>query len=119
MPTYDYECISCEHTFEAFQSMSEEPLKKCPECGKKVRRLIGGGIGIIFKGSGFYATDSKSGSGKSSKDSEGKKQEGESASASASPEAKSDTSEKADKKGKSDKSDKSEKKDKKDSQKTA
>lgn len=61
MPTYDYECTSCGHAFEAFQSMSEEPLSECPECGKAVRRLIGGGVGIIFKGSGFYATDSKSG----------------------------------------------------------
>lgn len=65
MPTYDYECTGCGHSFEAFQSMSEDPLSKCPECGKKVRRLIGGGVGIIFKGSGFYVTDSKSG-GKSS-----------------------------------------------------
>jgi putative FmdB family regulatory protein len=61
MPTYDYECTTCGHTFEAFQSMSEDPLSKCPECGKKVRRLIGGGVGIIFKGSGFYVTDSKGG----------------------------------------------------------
>ena len=61
MPTYDYECTKCGYTFEAFQNMSDEPLTKCPECGKKVRRLIGGGIGIIFKGSGFYVTDNKSG----------------------------------------------------------
>lgn len=61
MPTYDYECTVCGHTFEEFQSMSERPLSKCPECGKKVQRLIGGGIGVIFKGSGFYSTDSKKG----------------------------------------------------------
>ena len=59
MPTYDYECNTCGYTFEAFQSMSDDPLTKCPECGKKVRRLIGGGIGVIFKGSGFYVTDNK------------------------------------------------------------
>lgn len=61
MPTYDYECKSCGHSFDVFQSMSDEPLTLCPECGKKqLRRLIGGGVGIIFKGSGFYVTDSKS-----------------------------------------------------------
>ena len=59
MPTYEYECRTCSHSFEQFQSMSEEPLKICPKCGGKVRRLIGGGTGIIFKGSGFYVTDSK------------------------------------------------------------
>jgi putative FmdB family regulatory protein len=58
MPHYDYECDSCKKKFEFFQSISEEPKKKCPECGKrKLRRLISGGIGIIFKGSGFYCTD--------------------------------------------------------------
>ncbi|HRY72489.1 MAG TPA: zinc ribbon domain-containing protein [Spirochaetia bacterium] len=59
MPTYEYECKSCGKTFEAFQSMSEAPLSSCPTCGKSVRRLIGGGTGIIFKGSGFYVNDSK------------------------------------------------------------
>jgi putative FmdB family regulatory protein len=59
MPTYEYECKSCHHKFEAFQSIKEEPLKKCPKCGKGVRRLFGGGMGIIFKGSGFYTTDYK------------------------------------------------------------
>jgi putative FmdB family regulatory protein len=57
MPTYEYECKSCGYTFDAFQNMSDEPLKSCPECGKDVRRLINGGSGIIFKGSGFYVTD--------------------------------------------------------------
>jgi len=57
MPTYEYECKSCAHNFEVFQSMSDEPLKNCPECGKEVRRLIFGGAGVIFKGSGFYVTD--------------------------------------------------------------
>lgn len=59
MPTYDYECSDCGHSFEAFQSMSDEPLSTCPECGGSVKRLIGGGTGIIFKGSGFYVTDNK------------------------------------------------------------
>jgi putative FmdB family regulatory protein len=59
MPTYEYQCNSCGHSFEAFQRITEDPLKRCPRCGKKVRRLIGGGVGIIFKGSGFYTTDNK------------------------------------------------------------
>jgi len=57
MPTYEYECTQCGHGFEAFQKMTDKPLNKCPKCGKKVKRLIGSGSGIIFKGSGFYATD--------------------------------------------------------------
>jgi putative FmdB family regulatory protein len=68
MPTYEYECKSCGYTFDVFQNMSDEPVKICPECGKEVRRLIGGGTGIIFKGSGFYVTDkNKSSGGASSK----------------------------------------------------
>ena len=59
MPTYEYECQNCNHLFEEFQSMTAKPLKKCPECGGKVKRLIGTGAGIIFKGSGFYETDYK------------------------------------------------------------
>jgi len=57
MPTYEYECKSCSHSFEVFQSMSDSPLTTCPECGSEVRRLIFGGAGVIFKGSGFYVTD--------------------------------------------------------------
>ena len=60
MPTYDYECTKCGHRFEAFQSMSDKPLTKCPECRGKVKRLIGAGAGLIFKGSGFYITDYRS-----------------------------------------------------------
>ncbi|MBI2447777.1 MAG: zinc ribbon domain-containing protein [Candidatus Omnitrophica bacterium] len=60
MPTYEYECNKCGHKFEAFQQMTAESLKKCPECSGKVRRLIGVGAGFIFKGSGFYATDHRS-----------------------------------------------------------
>jgi len=57
MPTYEYECLNCGHNFEAFQKMSDKHLSSCPLCGKEVRRLISSGAGIIFKGSGFYATD--------------------------------------------------------------
>ena len=57
MPTYDYRCESCNNTFEYFQNMSDDPLNKCPDCNRKVRRLVSGGTGLIFKGSGFYLTD--------------------------------------------------------------
>ena len=61
MPTYDYECLSCGHTFEKFQSMTARPGATCPRCRKrKVKRRIGAGAGIIFKGSGFYQTDYRS-----------------------------------------------------------
>ncbi|MCB9881629.1 MAG: zinc ribbon domain-containing protein [Planctomycetes bacterium] len=63
MPTYEYECDACGHRFEEFQSMSAAALEKCPECKKKkLRRLIGGGAAILFKGSGFYETDYRSSS---------------------------------------------------------
>ena len=61
MPTYEYECKKCKDKFEIFQNITAEPLKKCPKCNGKVRRLIGAGGGIIFKGSGFYATDYRKG----------------------------------------------------------
>ena len=57
MPTYDYECRKCGHTFEHFQNFSEPDLKRCPKCKGKLKRLIGMGAGIIFRGSGFYETD--------------------------------------------------------------
>ena len=61
MPTYEYQCDACGHEFEKFQSITAPAIRKCPECGKrKVRRLIGTGAGIIFKGSGFYETDYRS-----------------------------------------------------------
>lgn len=61
MPTYDYECDACSHKFEKFQSITAPVVRKCPVCGKrKVRRLIGTGSGVIFKGSGFYQTDYRS-----------------------------------------------------------
>jgi putative FmdB family regulatory protein len=60
MPTYEYSCLKCGKEFEAFQPMKDAPLKVCT-CGKKgkVRRMIGGGAGLIFKGTGFYHTDYK------------------------------------------------------------
>jgi len=57
MPTYDYECSKCKHKFEVFQKITEDALTKCPECGHRLKRLIGSGSGVIFKGAGFYATD--------------------------------------------------------------
>ena len=61
MPTYEYECSKCGHEFEAFQSMTAGALKKCPACGKlSLKRLIGTGGAILFKGSGFYTTDYRS-----------------------------------------------------------
>ena len=61
MPTYEYQCDACEHNFDEFQSIKDEPLKKCPKCGKKkLRRVFGAGAAILFKGSGFYETDYRS-----------------------------------------------------------
>ena len=61
MPTYDYKCSKCDHTWELFQSITAKPVKKCPECGKQTaKRVIGPGAGIIFKGSGFYQTEYRS-----------------------------------------------------------
>ena len=61
MPTYDYVCDACQHAFELSQTMTASAKKKCPKCGKpKLRRLIGAGMAIVFKGSGFYKTDYRS-----------------------------------------------------------
>jgi putative FmdB family regulatory protein len=61
MPTYDYECDDCGHTFELFQAISEPVKRKCPKCGKlRLRRLFGTGAAVVFKGSGFYQTDYRS-----------------------------------------------------------
>lgn len=62
MPTYEYECTQCGHTFDVFQRITADPLSSCPKCKGTLRRLIGGGMGVIFKGSGFYTTDYKKGS---------------------------------------------------------
>jgi putative FmdB family regulatory protein len=57
MPTYEYECQKCHHRFELFQSIKDKPKTSCPNCRGRVKRLLGTGAGIIFKGSGFYTTD--------------------------------------------------------------
>ncbi|MHC4518634.1 MAG: FmdB family zinc ribbon protein [Planctomycetota bacterium] len=103
MPTYGYACQKCRHEFDEFQSITANPLRKCPECGKlALKRLIGTGAGIIFKGSGFYETDYRSESyrkaaesdkGGSASKSEDKKQT-KSDKKAGSTEAKSSTSEK-------------------------
>ncbi|MDB6114701.1 MAG: Zinc ribbon domain protein [Lacunisphaera sp.] len=60
MPTYEYVCTKCGHEMEAFQSMKDEPLKLCPACKRRaLKRKVGGGAGLIFKGTGFYITDYK------------------------------------------------------------
>ncbi len=63
MPTYEYKCLDCQKCFEVFQSMTEPRLTECRFCGGRVKRLIGAGAGIIFKGSGFYCTDYKNSNG--------------------------------------------------------
>lgn len=68
MPTYEYACDSCKNNFEVFQKMSDAPLQTCPQCGAKIRKILSGGIGISFKGSGFYVNDSV-GAASGSKDS--------------------------------------------------
>lgn len=79
MPTYEYACPSCGHEFEQFQSMKDLPLKACPACGKKkLKRLVGGGAGLIFKGTGFYITDYRKKTGGETKAAEAKTTSGES-----------------------------------------
>jgi len=114
MPTYDYECDACGHTFELFQSYSAPVEKKCPECGKlKLRRLFGTGAAIVFKGSGFYQTDYRSDSYKkaaendkpaseSKSESKSDKSESKSESKSKSSESKTDTGKKSSKSTKKD-----------------
>lgn len=65
MPTYAYRCSACAHEFETVQTFSEDPLKFCPECGSPIRRVIFP-VGIVFKGSGWYINDSRSGGGQQS-----------------------------------------------------
>lgn len=73
MPTYEYACPKCGHNFELVQSMRDEPIKKCPKCKKTgVKRLVGGGAGLIFKGTGFYITDYKNKKSPESKPAESK-----------------------------------------------
>jgi putative FmdB family regulatory protein len=65
VPTYQYACTACGHRFDAVQSFSDSALSECPECGGKLRKLFGS-VGVVFKGSGFYRTDSRNGSTASS-----------------------------------------------------
>lgn len=70
MPTYGYQCPACGHEFDKLQKISDDTRAKCPKCGKRAKRLISGGAGVVFKGSGFYETDYKrAGSDKGRKDS--------------------------------------------------
>ncbi len=72
MPTYGYVCKKCQHQFDEFQSITAKPLRKCPACGQNaLKRMIGTGSGIIFKGSGFYCTDYRSDGYKSAAKSDG------------------------------------------------
>ncbi len=73
MPTYDYACEACGHTFEQFQSITADPLKTCPKCSRRgLQRLIGAGAGVIFRGAGFYETDYRSESYKKAEEAEKK-----------------------------------------------
>ena len=79
MPTYDYACEKCGHEFELFQQMTAPVKRKCPECGKNaLKRLIGTGAGVIFKGGGFYETDYRSDSYKKAAEAEEKAADGKS-----------------------------------------
>lgn len=65
MPTYEYHCAACDRTFDMVQSFHDDPLTECPTCGSPVRKVFSKNVGIVFKGSGFYKTDSRSGSSSS------------------------------------------------------
>ncbi|GGD21761.1 hypothetical protein GCM10007231_21160 [Nocardioides daphniae] len=64
VPTYQYACTECDHAFEQFQSFSDDALTECPQCAGRLRKLFNA-VGVVFKGSGFYRTDSRSGSSSS------------------------------------------------------
>jgi putative FmdB family regulatory protein len=87
MPTYEYQCKSCSHQFDVFQSMKDAPLKTCPQCGGEVRRVINGGGGVIFKGNGFYVTDKKNAAKSGGEKSPGGKDAGQAAPCAACPAA--------------------------------
>ena len=90
MPTYEYKCTKCSHQFEAVQKMTDNPLARCPECRCKIKRLIGAGAGVIFKGSGLYTTDYRSDSYKKGAESE-KKSSGDDSASSGDSKPKQDT----------------------------
>ncbi len=94
MPTYEYRCNKCKTVHEVFQSITAEPLTKCPKCSGKLKRLMGGGSGFIFKGSGFYVTDYRS---KSYQEAKKKDQASKSSSTGESKPKKDDKSKKDDK----------------------
>jgi putative FmdB family regulatory protein len=82
MPTYEYRCRKCEHQFEVFHGIHDRTVQKCPRCGGRARKVPAGGVGLLFKGSGFYITDYRSKGykeqAKQEKSSEGKSGEGKS-----------------------------------------
>ena len=91
MPTYDYVCDACPHTFEEWQSFKDDALTKCPACKKsKLRRLIGTGAAIVFKGSGFYDTDYRQKDEAKKNEAKKPKAEGGDTKSEAKPEAKAD-----------------------------
>ena len=92
MPTYEYRCTDCDHQFETVQSFSDEPLTECPKCGGKLKKVFGN-VGIAFKGSGFYVTDSGN---KGSKTTAAPAATGSSESSESSSASKSDSSTKSD-----------------------
>ena len=91
MPTYQYRCTACDHAFEEFQSFTDEALSVCPVCGGRLRKVFNA-VGVVFKGSGFYRTDSRS-NANGSESSE--KSGGSSTEKSASPAEKSSSGEKS------------------------
>ena len=104
MPTYEYRCKSCDHGFDIVQSFADDALTTCPECGEETLKKVFGNVGIAFKGSGFYKTDSRSSSSSSSSStsaassdsSKGSSGEGGSGSSSSDSSSKGDTSPKSD-----------------------
>ncbi|WP_132424295.1 FmdB family zinc ribbon protein [Pseudonocardia endophytica] len=91
MPTYQYACTACDHRFDAVQAFSDDALTECPECGGKLRKVFSS-VGIVFKGSGFYRTDSRGGSVNGSGSDSGKSESGTSESGSSSSESNSSSS---------------------------
>jgi putative FmdB family regulatory protein len=79
VPTYQYACTACDHRFEAVQSFSDAALTECPNCSGKLRKVFSS-VGIVFKGSGFYRTDSRAGAGSTVAKSDGNGAKGESGS---------------------------------------
>ncbi len=99
MPTYEYRCTGCGHDFEDFQSMTAEPLAICPQCGRStLKRLLGGGGGMIFKGSGFYGTDYRKNGGREKSESSPPKKKDEKGSVKDTPSPNSSLPEKTDSK---------------------